>query len=102
MVPGMARPPDWMCVSTLILSSLHPVEGEHRGYEVIVSVDLDQLAEVESATLRSSSARPFMLGLMLQHQGQRDKVVSQLEPQECNPDRTVMVVFYVKKTLHQS
>lgn len=39
-----------MCVSMLILSSLHPVEGEHRGYEVIVSVDLDQPAEVESVT----------------------------------------------------
>lgn len=49
MVPGTARPPDWgVCVN--ILSSLHPVEGEHRGYEVIVSVDLDQPAEVESVT----------------------------------------------------
>lgn len=37
-----------VCVN--ILSSLHPVEGEHRGYEVIVSVDLDQPAEVESVT----------------------------------------------------
>lgn len=51
MVPGTARPPDWgVCVSMLILSSRHPVEGEHRGYEVIVSADLDQPAEVESVT----------------------------------------------------
>ena len=51
MVPGMVCPPNWgVCVSMLILSSLPPVEGEHRGYEVIVSADLDQLAEVESVT----------------------------------------------------
>lgn len=54
-----------MCVSVtkLPLSSLHLVKGERCGYEVTVSVDLDQLGEVEScdSTLRSSSAWPFML-----------------------------------------
>ena len=47
---GMSTRLGCVCVSVLLLSSLHLVEGEHRGYEVIVSVDLDQLAEVESVT----------------------------------------------------